>query len=58
MKSQMMSRIKINKAEEDFRHTDFLQTLNLDFKEREFLKLFVKIEDNREINKQHYVIKM
>jgi len=54
----MMSRIKINKAEEDFRHTDFLQTLNLDFKEREFLKLFVKIEDNREINKQHYVIKM
>jgi hypothetical protein len=49
---------RINNAEGDFRHTDFLQTLKLDFKEREFLKLFVKIEDNREINRQHHIIKI
>ena len=49
MKSKMTS--NINKKEGNFRHPDFLQSLNLDSRESKTLKLFVKMKDNREIIK-------
>jgi len=55
MKSIMTSNTNINKTDGNFRHPDFLQSLNLDLRESKTLKLFVKIKDNREINKLQYV---
>ena len=52
MKSIMTNR---NKTDGNFRHPDFLQSLNLDFSENKTLKLFVKIRNNREINKLQYL---
>jgi len=51
MKSKMTATAKINKTDRNFRHPDFLQSLNLDLRECKMLKLFVKMKDNREINK-------
>lgn len=42
-------------ADGDFRHLDFLQSLNLDLKENKLLKLFVKMNDNHEKNKLQYI---
>ena len=44
----------INIADGDFRHPDFLQSLELDIKENKILKLFVKMKENQEINKLRY----
>ncbi|MBY9017298.1 MAG: hypothetical protein KGD66_00555 [Candidatus Lokiarchaeota archaeon] len=51
----MTATTNINKTDGNFRHPDFLQSLNLDIRESKILKLFVKMKDNREINKLQYV---
>jgi len=55
MKFRMTATTNINKTDGNFRHPDFLQSLNLDIRESKILKLFVKMKDNREINKLQYV---
>jgi len=55
MKSKMADTINITKTNGNFRHPDFLQTLNLDLRESKILKLFVKMKDNPEINKLQHV---
>lgn len=51
----MTATTNINKTDENFRHPDFLQSLNLDLRESKILKLFVKMKDNQEIDKLQYI---
>lgn len=55
MKHRMTATTNINKTDENFRHPDFLQSLNLDLRESKILKLFVKMKDNQEIDKLQYI---
>jgi len=55
MKSKMTANTNINENDGNFRHPDFLHSLNLDLKEKEILKLFVKMKDNQEKTKLQYI---
>jgi len=55
MKSIMTATTNLKETDGNFRHPDFLQSLNLDLRENKTLKLFVKMELNKETTKLQYM---
>ncbi len=51
----MTATTNLKETDGNFRHPDFLQSLNLDLRENKILKLFVKMEHNQETSKLQYI---